>query len=569
MNKINLGVTGKITTLVIVLVLFSVVAMTAIGYQVNFRQIDHAAGEELTGCASITSGLVSSADIEQLKNGDLSHLAKVEESINWIIEHKGIFMNASVMTLDGKLLAVDKQLKDQGFEAGDQFYIDEQAVTMIQSMKHPAYSSIYTFGGIERKTGYAPIFRDHDPNQEIIALMAIDFESSIIKERTWEMLTYTLKIGGVFPLIAALLAYFATRKLIMPLLQMNQQVKRIADGDLNGDLLVVKSKDEIGQLSHSVNVMAENLRELIKRVNEATKYVIASSEELALNTKHTREAAHQIAAAVQESASSSEFQVQGAQESARAMEEMSIGILRIAESSSLVAEASVETARQAEEGNKHVQEVIQQIHTIQRTVNNSTDVIKLLGDRSKEIDQIIRVITGISEQTNLLALNATIEAARAGEHGRGFSVVANEVRKLAEQCRDSAAEISLLVSDTQKQTSSAVDTMDHVRVEVQKGIGMVDRTGEAFHRILQAAHDVAEQIQDVSATSQQMSAGSEEVAASVGEMASLATGSVEKSQGVVAFSQEQLASMEEVSNSAKSLSDLAHDLETLVSRFKV
>jgi len=192
-----------------------------------------------------------------------------------------------------------------------------------------------------------------------------------------------------------------------------------------------------------------------------------------------------------------------------------------------------------------------QMGRISGTVESTSSIIKQLGERSKQIGDIVTAITDISSQTNLLALNAAIEAARAGEHGKGFAVVADEVRKLAEQSQDSAAKIKELIERTQEDTKQSIQSMMNVVHEVQAGTLDVNEAGVAFKKILEAEILVAEQIHEVSAISEQMSANSQEVSASVQEVQAIATQSSEGAQTIVTASREQLASMEEISESAK------------------
>ena len=176
----KLGIAQKITLLVISMILFSVLTIVFAGYFVNYNQIDKAAGEELIGCANITVGLVSPQEVKALAMGKEGDLAAIEKSLDWIIDHKPIFKNAQIIGLDGKLIALDKNLKKQGSKEGDFYHLDETALQHIKEMKHPAYSEIYSFGGAERKTGYAPIFIDHNSKNEIVALMSVDFDASVI-----------------------------------------------------------------------------------------------------------------------------------------------------------------------------------------------------------------------------------------------------------------------------------------------------------------------------------------------------------------------------------------------------
>jgi methyl-accepting chemotaxis protein len=196
-------------------------------------------------------------------------------------------------------------------------------------------------------------------------------------------------------------------------------------------------------------------------------------------------------------------------------------------------------------------------------------MIKLLGNHSQKIGKILEVISQISDQTNLLALNAAIEAARAGEHGRGFAVVADEVRKLAEESKHSADQIADLIATIQNDTARAVNIMEKGNTEVQNGLQVVDTAGQSFQQILQSIQGVTSQIQEVAATSQEISASSEEITASVEEVASIASEAAASTNQVATSAETQLASIQEITQSINELSKLALDLQDTVNQFKM
>jgi methyl-accepting chemotaxis protein len=377
-------------------------------------------------------------------------------------------------------------------------------------------------------------------------------------------------IFGVVGLIVAIICSALVAEMnSRPLLRLRDMANQVAEGDLSIEALTLNRKDELGHLANSIDKMVSNLRTLIYEVNQAAVQVAASSEELTASTEHATKATEQITATMQDVAIGAENQMKGILESERAIEDMATGIQKVAETSTVVSEASYEMEKQAEQGNVSIQEAIAQMNMIRTKVERSTGDFKLLEHRSQEIGQIVELITGIAAQTNLLALNAAIEAARAGEHGRGFAVVADEVRKLAEQSGNSAAQIANLIEVIQADTAKAVGTMDEIAHEVESGVSDVNIAGDAFQRILRSAKQVANQVQEVTAFSQEMSANAQIVAESVEQATQIAQSSANSAQNVAASSEEQLASVEEISASAESLSDMANELQLLVSRFKV
>lgn len=369
--------------------------------------------------------------------------------------------------------------------------------------------------------------------------------------------------------IGIAVALFLANYIVKPVQHVVGRMNQIAKGDFTGEDLQIKSKDEIGQLSDSVNLMSSSLKGLVTSVQNVTDQVAASSEELSAGAELTTTATEHVVNNINEVAKGAEVSAEVATNSALAMDEVSVGVQRIAESSSEVAAMSQQSTDIAKDGNAKIERAVVQMGRISGTVESTSSIIKQLGERSKQIGDIVTAITDISSQTNLLALNAAIEAARAGEHGKGFAVVADEVRKLAEQSQDSAAKIKELIERTQEDTKQSIQSMMNVVHEVQAGTLDVNEAGVAFKKILEAEILVAEQIHEVSAISEQMSANSQEVSASVQEVQAIATQSSEGAQTIVTASREQLASMEEISESAKSLSEMSEALQNELAKFKI
>ncbi|MGG3928217.1 methyl-accepting chemotaxis protein [Metabacillus fastidiosus] len=378
-----------------------------------------------------------------------------------------------------------------------------------------------------------------------------------------------LVLGILAVLIGIGIAIFIGRLISKPVIEIANAANKISNGDLTVDNIKVKNRDEIGDLANSFNQMAGNLRLLIEKVSLNSIQVASSAEELTAGAEQTTQATHQIATSIQEVAGGAEIQGQGANESSLAMKEMAVGIQQVAQTTSFVSELAIETSTEAINGNDSLQKVIHQMNTISEVVDNSASVVKELGEHSKEIEKIIEVITSIADQTNLLALNAAIEAARAGEHGRGFAVVADEVRKLAEQSKESADQIASLIRKIQGDTSHAVDVMDKGTEEVKVGMAVVHEAEEGFKKILRLIEQVTSQIQEASISSEEISVSVEKVSVSIEEIARIARDSASNTQNVASASEEQLASMEEITSSASDLSKMAEELQLHINQFKV
>ncbi|RAT96548.1 methyl-accepting chemotaxis protein [Brevibacillus sp. Leaf182] len=378
----------------------------------------------------------------------------------------------------------------------------------------------------------------------------------------------SLIIFGVsISIFLVLLYWFVNRQVARPLLQLKASIVNLVEKKDLTQTIPIRRKDEIGDVATAVNAFITDLHGMMQNINGYTGQVGTVSETSAKKAHEARLAFGQVASSFQEVATGTENQQHSAEESARAMEEMAIGIQRIAEASSTMAESSKHMANEAVAGNQSVEKVSGQMDSINRSVSHSADVVRSLDSRSAEISQIVEVIASIASQTNLLALNAAIEAARAGEQGRGFAVVADEVRKLAEQSNDSANQIANLITEIQRETTSAVQAMDEGTREVEAGIQIAHETGEAFRRIMDSTQDVADQVQEISSVAEQMSAATEQVTASILQLSSIAKESAESASSVAASTEEQRISMNQLSTSAEQLNQMAKELQQMINRF--
>ncbi len=369
--------------------------------------------------------------------------------------------------------------------------------------------------------------------------------------------------------IITLLGVVVTRAIASPLKQVVATVAEVASGNFNTERLDIKSRDETGQVATAINEMTYNLRTLIKQVASSAEQVAASSEELTASADQSAQATNQIAESINDVAVGATEQMGATDDASAIVEQLSAGIQQVAATTNQVAVQSAQAAEKAKEGGKAAENAISQMIDIEDTVNNSAQVVEKLGERSKEIGQIVETISGIAGQTNLLALNAAIEAARAGEQGRGFAVVAEEVRKLAEQSQEAAKKIAELIGEIQVDTDKAVVAMNDGTREVKKGAEVVNAAGSAFQEIVALVTQVSGQVKDTSVAVQQMAAGSQQIVSSVKKIDALSKKSASQSQNVSAATEEQLASMEEIATSSQALAKLAQELQFAVAKFQV
>ncbi|MCY8749295.1 methyl-accepting chemotaxis protein [Bacillus spizizenii] len=389
-----------------------------------------------------------------------------------------------------------------------------------------------------------------------------------IHEAAKPVLHIALIVLATAIIIGIIVMTLIIRSITTPLKQLVGSSKRISEGDLT-ETIDIRSKDELGELGKSFNNMASSLRSLIHTIQDSVDNVAASSEELTASAAQTSKATEHITLAIEQFSNGNEKQNENIETAAEHIYQMNDGLTNMAQASEVITDSSVQSTEIASEGGKLVHQTVGQMNVIDKSVKEAEQVVRGLETKSKDITNILRVINGIADQTNLLALNAAIEAARAGEYGRGFSVVAEEVRKLAVQSADSAKEIEALIIEIVKEINTSLGMFQSVNQEVQTGLDITDKTEISFKRISEMTNQIAGELQNMSATVQQLSASSEEVSGASEHIASISKESSAHIQDIAASAEEQLASMEEISSSAETLSSMAEELRDMTKRFKI
>ena len=359
------------------------------------------------------------------------------------------------------------------------------------------------------------------------------------------------------------------RHISRPLRHLKAAASSIAEGDLTVADIELKSKDEVKDLALSFNTMKGNLRSLIEDVNDNTLQVTAAAQQLAASTEEVSRASHEVTANTEQISSGIQVSAKAAQESSVAMEETATGVQRIAESVQTLNVEAQSMEQLAATSETSVKEAKDQMDRIFESSNETNQLIKQLSRQVSEIETITQVITDITEQTNLLALNAAIEAARAGEHGKGFAVVADEVRKLAEQSKTSASEIVNLIGEIQQDAQQVEQSVAGSMENVEQGVQVIDDAAHAFHNIIVAVQSMGGQIMDISSATEEISASAEEVSASIQEIASQATVVSSQTEQNTAAVEEQMATLEEINSVSYELDQQAVKLQQMIQRFQV
>ncbi len=455
--------------------------------------------------------------------------------------------------------------------------------------------------------------------------VAISIQAAEAKIKGVQKQTILIMVG-ILVLITATLILVTKIVIGSPLRRILDAAQNLATGDADlSSRLNVATSDELGLLAKTFDLFIEKIHHMVKtlvqsidgvaetsdrlssnsdEVAKASQTVALSIEEMVKGTNDklnavsgTREIMEQFTAAIGQIAHGANEQANHVNQTSQAIGEMAGGIQEVATNAQTVLDAAVDAAKVARKGEEAVESTISGMEKIKNTVYDSAVRIKELGEHSQKIGEIIQVIDEIAEQTNLLALNAAIEAARAGEHGKGFAVVADEVRKLAERSGKATKEIAELIINIQKGTGKAVDAMEHGTKEVEEGVRLAHDAGTALEEIMQTVEMTLSQIQLISGTAQRMSessmsvvtaidnvaaiteqnsastqemaAGSDSAMSSIETITQLTKESAEHSENISVSVEEMAASTEDIAQAAETLSNMARDLRTLTKGFKI
>ncbi|WP_083612258.1 methyl-accepting chemotaxis protein [Paenibacillus sp. P32E] len=494
-----------------------------------------------------TGGIAFSVTPDILKEMSKSiHVA--ESGYGYVVSGKGDYYAYSDMSRIGKNIAdyaKEPEMKKAvtailSRESGSETYTGEDGKTVITYFK--------TIPGTDWK------LMINVPKSEIFAQV-----------NSAQRLATILIIGII--LIVSVISLYLTRMAVKPLVAISGVMKRVAGGHLS-ERVAVRSGDEIGQMSESINDTVTSLSGIVGTIDSTVLQVAAAAEGLLEYANQSSNTSAEIATVIQEVAHGMKEQFKGSEQSARATEEMAVGLQRIAESSVSVSDQAETVSAEVENGYLEIQSTLAQMTVITTTAGQTSELIQALTQQSEQIGQIVDVISEIANQTGLLSLNASIEAARAGEHGRGFGVVANEVKKLSERTNTSIINIVELIKQIQTSTTDAALSMDKSIAEIGDGMGKMKNVGTSFEHIRSSIREVSTQIQDVSAINEQMSAGTEEITASVSDMLTIAKDSAENAHAVSHASEEQMQLMKKVVSSAQSLNEMMSELKGEIEKFR-
>lgn len=370
-------------------------------------------------------------------------------------------------------------------------------------------------------------------------------------------------------LIAIIVSIFVTNSITNPIKQVMDRMQMIADGDLSLDNLENKYDNEVGQLIISTNKMNQNMRHLLNQIHYVSEEVSNQSEELTQSANEVKIGTEQIATTMSKLASGSESQANSMSELSSIMNTFATRVEEANTNGENIQENSSKVLQLTDNGSQLMNSSTEQMMKINDIVKDAVGKMQTLEQHSQAISKLVAVIKEIADQTNLLALNAAIEAARAGEHGKGFSVVAEEVRKLAEQVAFSVNDITSIVTNIQKESTNVAESLKDGYSEVARGTVQIETTNETFTKISNAVSAMVTNIQSVSHHLSEIAANSQEMNSTIDEIAAVSEQSAAGVEETTASAQQASSAMEEIAGSSEHLAKLSEELHQLVGRFKL
>lgn len=379
----------------------------------------------------------------------------------------------------------------------------------------------------------------------------------------------SLIMSIIIVVVAVALAFLTARVITNPIKNVVNRMKQIAEGNLQSTDLMTKGKDETAQLILATNTMNSQLKNVIANIIEASNIVQRQSNGLSTSANEVKEGSLQIAVTMEELASGAQEQAQNCANLSETLSNFIDTIKLASEEGVKVRDITGEVQIASDSGNRLMSISENNMHGVEHLMEQSVIKMKELDKKTEEINSIISVITNISEQTNLLALNAAIEAARAGEHGQGFAVVANEVRKLAEEVKFSVNDITSIVNSVQQESNEVAASLEVGYETIQRGTSQIKETSETFNLISKLIEDMITKVSFISSELESFVDKGEQLNLSISGIASVSEESAAGIEETTASTEETASLMEQILDSSQQLAKQSEQLNNLTRQFIV
>lgn len=399
-------------------------------------------------------------------------------------------------------------------------------------------------------------------------MVLVTMDEGEIDVMTRPIMTSMIVLVVLFSLIASGVASYISRRFVKPLIELEKTMTLVKDGDLTIRAEVM-TKDELGRMAMSFNVMIEHFAEMLSQSKMVASQVVTSSEDLARSAEEVSVSSDEVARSIEEIAEGSGEQAQETEKGASLIGSLAEKIQVLTENGHVMTVAAVDVSNSNEKGIQVMLDLKEKTEENTASTERIERAIKELETKSAQIGTILETITSIADQTNLLALNASIEAARAGEHGRGFAVVADEIRKLAEGSGEAAENIRKIVSEIQNESRNTVEIMSEVKVRTTDQSTAVVAVEAVFSQINKATDEIGKLIREVTSFVNGMNDDKDSIISSIEVISAVSEEAAAASEEVTASVQQQTSSIEQVAKSAEVLKDMANTLQNQINKFEI